>query len=198
MQEAAILSGLLQHDRKAFDSLYDQLFPHVLIFCQKITRDENEAEDITIDCFARLWERLKDEQVHFERFDQLRAYLYTAAKNDSLKFLRSLKAQKNYSDFIKHSHLQQDHELSIRRYTQEAHAWEKLFDEINRLPEKCQAVFKLCYFSGMNRSQVAEQLGLSKHTVDAHCKTAIHKLKMVFSPEELLFLSFLIASCSLN
>lgn len=73
---------------------------------------------------------------------------------------------------------------------------EKIFSEIDKLPDKCQQVVKLCFFSKLSRREVATLLNLSKNTVDSHVKYAIQKLKNVFSEKDLALFTAILVSLS--
>ena len=43
-----------------------------------------------------------------------------------------------------------------------------MFGAINELPDKCKEVFKLSYLHDMKNKEIADTLGISLRTVEAH------------------------------
>ncbi|MFK7980611.1 MAG: sigma factor-like helix-turn-helix DNA-binding protein [Saprospiraceae bacterium] len=50
-------------------------------------------------------------------------------------------------------------------------------NKINALPPKCSIVFKMSRFEEMNYAKIAEQLGITKKTVEYHISTALRLLR---------------------
>ncbi|WP_369281297.1 sigma-70 family RNA polymerase sigma factor [Wenyingzhuangia sp. 2_MG-2023] len=48
---------------------------------------------------------------------------------------------------------------------------------IERLPEKCQKVFKLSRVDGLNNSEIANKMDVSQRTVETHISNALKVLK---------------------
>jgi RNA polymerase sigma-70 factor (family 1) len=188
MDEVVVISGLIKKDIKAFDAVYDLLFNAIFFFTKNITKDEEEAADITTDAFAKVWER----HSQFESLAQVRNFLFRAARNASISYLRSLRAKNNYATHLSYLSAEEEENL-IERYTVEAMLLQKLYHEIEKLPKKMQEVFKLCYIEGLPKAQVAEQLHMAEKTVHNTCSEALKKLRLMFSEEELLVVFVLLA-----
>lgn len=194
----SMLSGLNRRDKSAFDSFFKEVFPSLLLYTEKIVADKFEAEDISLLAFARLWEKMQTGKLHFTTLSQVRAYVYFTAKNESISFLRKDRWRRvNDKLFQLYVSGECEHDPTERTKL-ESLVLDKVFSEIDKLPGKCQEVVKLCYFSELSRAEVASILNLSKHTVDAHIKTAIRKLKSVFSEKDLALLATIFFSFSRN
>lgn len=192
----SILSGLNRRDKSAFDAFFKEVFPSLLLYTEKIVADKFEAEDISLLAFARLWEKMQAGELHFAALSQMRAYIYFTAKNESISFLRKDR-RRRVNDKLFRLYISCDCEHDpTERIKLESLVLDKVFIEIDKLPDKCQEVVKLCYFSELSRAEVAAVLNLSKHTVDAHVKTAIRKLKNVFSKKDLALLATIFFSFS--
>jgi RNA polymerase sigma factor, sigma-70 family len=59
----------------------------------------------------------------------------------------------------------------------------KLNEAINNLPEKCKLTFKLVREEKMKYREVAEVLGISQKTVEAHLSKAVKILRQILSSE---------------
>ena len=56
-------------------------------------------------------------------------------------------------------------------------------EAINNLPEKCKLTFKLVREEKMKYREVAEVLGISQKTVEAHLSKAVKILRQILSSE---------------
>ena len=63
----------------------------------------------------------------------------------------------------------------------------KLSEAINELPDKCKMVFKLSYLHDMKNKDIAETMGISLRTVEAHMYKALKFLR-----ERLGYMNFML------
>ncbi len=61
-----------------------------------------------------------------------------------------------------------------------------IYQEIEKLPEKRQQVFRMIYFDGLKLEEIADNLGISVFTVKEHKAKALAQLRMKFSDEQLM------------
>ena len=71
---------------------------------------------------------------------------------------------------------------------------QEIFGAINELPDKCKEVFKLSYLHDMKNKEIADTLGISFRTVEAHMYKALKFLRERLSH---LLLSLIIFSAKL-
>ena len=71
---------------------------------------------------------------------------------------------------------------------------QEIFEAINELPDKCKEVFKLSYLHDMKNKEIADTLGISLRTVEAHMYKALKFLRERLSH---LLLSLIIFSAKL-
>ena len=53
----------------------------------------------------------------------------------------------------------------------------EIYDAINELPDKCKEVFKLSYLHDMKNREIADTIGVSLRTVEAHMYKALKYLR---------------------
>lgn len=127
------------------------------------------AEDIVQECFVSLWQ-------HEPR--NPRAFLYTAVRNRCIDHLR--RARLDMVDMEPHDleGVIRDDEAQ-RRSEDEARLWEA----IDRLPERCRQVFLMSKRDGMRYKEIAGELGISERTVEHQVAKAMQKLGHLLHPE---------------
>ena len=59
---------------------------------------------------------------------------------------------------------------------------DQIHDAINELPDKCKEVFKLSYLHDMKNKEIADILGVSLRTVEAHMYKALKYLRGRLDP----------------
>lgn len=52
---------------------------------------------------------------------------------------------------------------------------------IENLPEQCRRVFKMSRYEHMSYNEIAENLGISPHTVQFHISVALTRLRKILS-----------------
>ena len=152
----------------AFDRVYE-LYSHKLFsFIFKILKNEAEADDIVQEVFVKIWES----RHKLEDYKLLNAYIFTIAYNNSIDLIRKRINNTKYLE-----HLRNSSEI----YTTPNLISELEFSELNtqtekliaNLPERQKQVFILHREKGLTYPEIAEQLGISKNTVENHMAKAL-------------------------
>lgn len=82
--EAALVRECRAGSLTAFDRLVHELHPRVFAFLLTLTRNRQDAEDLTQDTFVRAWRKLH----HFDPSRPLLPWLLTIARRQSIGMLR--------------------------------------------------------------------------------------------------------------
>jgi RNA polymerase sigma-70 factor (family 1) len=186
-----IISGFHKGNSRAFDLLFDMFFPALCYFANKLIEERQEAEDIVLDTFQKLWARRE----HFETMPNIKAFLYITVRNTCLNYLRYRETQrKRTREMIKlmPDRFEEDAEQQRIR----AEVMKNIYSEIEKLPKKCREVFELYYFEGLKANEIAEQLQISESTVRNQKVRALQLLKTALSGRELLVLYIIIAQAA--
>lgn len=161
-----------------FTTLFKAFFHHVRFFCERIVKDEVEAEDLAILSFSKYWEKAGK----FSSLKETKAYIYITARNACFDYLSKEKAKENYRQHASKAMMQE-----ATQFGYEAVMFEELYaevvKEVENLPNTMREVFKLVYFEKVSSEDVAKRLNIEPGTVRTHCSVAIRKLKKVFSEQ---------------
>lgn len=167
-----LLSG---KSESAFRELYQRYWVQLYTSARRVLRDEKSAEDIVQEVFIDLWK--KDSYDHIEN---LPAYLHQAVRYKTLMALRKNK--------ISNYHLEIYRETVPENVSNQELRFSELQEEIvyhlEQLPPRCREIFYKSRFEHMKNQEIAEQLNISKRTVETHINHALRYLKGV---KELLF-----------
>jgi len=182
-------------DHTAFTRLFKAFFHHVRFFCERIVKDEVEAEDIAIHAFSKYWERAQK----FSSLNDIRAFIYVTARNACFDFLDKEKARENYRQHASQTMMQE-----ATQFGYELAMFEELYaevvKEVENLPKAMREVFKLVFFEKVSNEEAAKQLNIAEGTVRTHRSTAIKKLRKIFREQypHLFSLFFLLFDYSNN
>lgn len=148
---------LLQQDSAAFESFFKDNVAALCAYAFKLVADRDTAEDIVQDFFSKLWQRREDIQVHTSP----QRYAYRAVRNACFNYLRdtgSLKTEPVPEDMA-------DEESGITAALQLQEQLSRLEKAIEGLPPQCRAIFERTCLQNRKYKEVAEEMGLSIHTV---------------------------------
>jgi len=153
---------------------------------------EEEAEDVVQDVFVELWKR-KDT---IEIGDQIQAFLYRAVYTRALNVLKHRNVEDGYCAAMEEINqrraefYQPDNNEVIRRI-EDRELRKEIYDAINELPDKCKEVFKLSYLHDMKNKEIADVLGVSLRTIEAHMYKALKYLRSRLDPLWIIIVLFL-------
>ena len=162
-----------------YKAVFRQCYPKLLFYATRLVGTE-EAEDVVQDVFVELWRR-RDSVVIGE---QILAFLYRSVYTKAINLLKHQVIENNY---------QPDHAEVIKKIENQE-LRQEIFEAINELPDKCKEVFKLSYLHDMKNKEIADTLGISLRTVEAHMYKALKFLRERLSH---LLLSLIIFSAKL-
>ena len=148
--------------------------------------DAEDAEEIVQETFIKLWETRDKIKVELN----FNTYITTIAKNLIYDMFRKKLVEQRY--YQKFQSLIQE-QLAVENELFRKNLQEVMFDSINKLSEQQREVMMLkC--KGFNNDEIAELLGISKRTVEAHLNKAYKKLRQDLGEVRyyLLFFTFLL------
>jgi len=145
-----------------FEDLYDSYAEDVYRFSLFLSRDSDEAKDITSETFIRVWVRKNT-----IRTETLKAYLIMIARNIFLEKQRKMKRQVRLID--NHSDPTSSPENIVESRLYLSKIWEKL----NTLPEIDRTVFALRVINDLPYEEIARMVGLSITTA----KVKVHRIR---------------------
>lgn len=164
------------------EELFRYNYRPLCLYALHYLKDADLVEDVVQECFAVLWEKLREGMVVSNR----RAWLYTAVRNRCLDRLRrkglaveSLRPCDTMGII--------DDDDAMERSEIEARLW----TAIDSLPERCREVFLMSKRDGMKYEEIARELDVSENTVRNQISKALKTLKNGAVKIYTLFLSFL-------
>ncbi|RYV00739.1 RNA polymerase subunit sigma-70 [Shewanella sp. OPT22] len=161
-QESEWIAKAAAGDRNAFRSLYELHHQRVYALALRLSSNPSIAEEITQDCFVRLWQKLPS----FRGDSQFSTWLHKLVVNQSLTTIKKHKSWtqrflgfENVNDPIKEDE------------------YDELDQLIMKLPERARIVFVLHAVEGYRHDEIANLLKIATGTSKAQYHRARKLLK---------------------
>jgi RNA polymerase sigma-70 factor (ECF subfamily) len=185
MNTAEIIAGFNNGDERAFKQLFDEFLGPLVYFASQITGSKQEAEDIVLNTFNKLWS-MRDK---FKTIENIKAFLYITVRNNCLNYLKSEKRKRKAQREIQYTSEETSHE-SIEDHVHvkliNAQLVHRFNEEVNALPPQCKKVVRLSYFEGYSNAQIASTLNTSLNTVEVQKTKGLKRLRMIIRTKKLL------------
>jgi RNA polymerase sigma-70 factor (ECF subfamily) len=178
--EHAILSGVSQGDRAAFQRLFEHYYPTVCHFANSIILDMQEAEDLTQELFCRLW----DKRTTLSSIGNFQSFLYTAARNACLNHLKKSKRISARQQEMLYLAENDDSFLESRIVKEELLLL--IMQEIEALSPKYRSLVTMIFIEGLNYNEIAERLSIPLATIRKQKERAIQQLQTALLKRHLM------------
>lgn len=160
-----------QGEEEALSQLLRLLGPKVLGYCKKKTGNDEDAEELVLDIFLKLW--------HFrDRIDpdsNPEALLFTIARNHIINFIRNKAVRQLKTASAAEAELHPENSIICKLdYAELYRQYQQVLD---KLGDKQRTVFRLSREEGLSHREIAERMGISIRTVEAHIHSCLKVLR---------------------
>lgn len=169
--DLVLFDKVKSNDLPAYEIIFKKYIKELYRFAFSYVRDAQIAEEMAQEVFLYIWE--KREQIEIQT--TLKTYLYSAVKNKCLNYIKlELPRQQSMGDIsevmlsVSTKNKDEGENEQLKIYIQRA---------IDSLPKKCRQIFILSRNAGMTYEEIAEELDLSKKTVENQMGIALKKLR---------------------
>src|SRR5210317_2665271 len=165
----------IEHDEQAFAELMKRYKKPVYHMILKMVRNVDDAEDLTIEAFAKAFKNLS----RFKKDYTFSTWLFRIATNNAIDFIRKKKLEtmsldSSYKDdsgeAVKID--VEDNELNPMEETIKSQKIELIRIFVDKLPPKYQRLVKLRYFNELSYEEIAKELEAPLGTVKAQLHRA--------------------------
>lgn len=178
-----LLDEVKAGNQQAWEFIVREFHGPLYSFIYNMVRHPENAEELIQDVFVNFW--TKREKINITT--SLKAYLYRAARNHTLNFIKRRNFEINYQKRVA-----QEMDTS-RNDTEETFNYtqleRKLTEAIEDLPDKCREIFKMSRFADMTYKEIAEAMDVPVRTVHYQIGLALkalrEKLSGDYEPEAL-------------
>lgn len=167
-------------DNGEFEKIVNMYNRELNYFAKKFTDDVDEAEDVTIESFMKLFERCE----HFEGLPQIRSFLYVTVRNNSLNNIKAATRRLTHQNAAAALSLTEE-EPFVRLEMIEADLLIKLREAVESLPESCREIIKLFYFEGLSIRAIEEKLNKHRSNITTQLDYGRKLLRKILNPNPL-------------
>ena len=153
-------------DRNKIERLFKSNWDALCMFSLHFVGDMGTAEDVVMDCFLKLSERIE----HGDEILTPKHYLYQMVRNGSLDKARHVGQTVQLTETSRTS---EDLDDVSERSVREARLW----TAIDSLPPVRREVLLMSKRDGMHNDEISQILGISVKTVEAHLYKAYKTLR---------------------
>ena len=154
-----------------FEALFKAHFRELHAYAYSLVNDWDNAEELVQGLFLKLWERNDRAAIH----GSVKSYLYKSVYHESLNLMRREKVHLRYQRLTVPIMEGQTNDAAENLKLREVEI--HLAKALNKLPEKCRAIFHLSRFEELKYQQIAGQLNISIKTVETHMVKALKILR---------------------
>lgn len=163
-----LLRAIRNGDHSAFKKFFEKHHSYLYHFLLKKGISEQQAEDLVQQAFVMIWEK----RAQIDETKSLKAFLFRIA------YTRMLNVFRDSKKFDENADLTTEEATSNPEKSMETQELGKAIeDSIASMPEKRQAVFRLCFIQEFTYKDAAEFLEVSVKTIENHMGLALKELR---------------------
>lgn len=177
--EGQMVKALQKGDPKAQRYFYDKYAARMLAVCVRYLTDQMEAEDVMIEGFMKVFERIDQ----YKSEGSFEGWVRRLITNEALMRLRT---RRHIEVDIDAPEVQQQTNFEWAESMLEA---DDLLTLIAKLPTGYRTVFNLYAIEGYSHAEIAEQLGITESTSKSQLHRARALLQQMLTQAEVLKLN---------
>lgn len=169
-EEEIKFTRMQQGDAKAFEYFFKKYTGMLYAYALGFVKEKAVAEDVVQDTFVQFW----NNRERISCTGSAYAWLQRSVKNACVNIRI-------------HEEVERKYEAEMLYVEEEGEDWraveelqklrQRLFDALDRLPERCREIFVLSCVEGLKYREIAEKMGVSENTVKTQIKLGYKKLR---------------------
>lgn len=170
--DAELVRRIRAGDERALEAVFKAHYAGMASFVQRFVRSHDLAEELVQDVFLKLWSK-REQLAEIETF---RTYLFRAARNTALNYLRRAKLERRWRE-EQGTDDDPPPTFAADEGTAEQEVAVAVQEAINRLPPRCREIFLLSRDGGLTYAEIARSLEISVKTVETQMGRALKSLR---------------------
>jgi RNA polymerase sigma-70 factor (ECF subfamily) len=165
-----MIKGLRSGRESAYEQLFKEYYKPLTVFASGYLEDLESGKEVVQDLFVYLYEKRKNLVIT----TSLKSYLYRSVRNRCLNHIKHQQVRKKHQDQMK-PELQESENLEDKiRETELEYMVSQIVDQ---LPPQCKRIYTMSRVTGLSNREIAEQLEISKRTVETQISNALKVLR---------------------
>jgi RNA polymerase sigma-70 factor (ECF subfamily) len=174
MSSAPLLAALKAGDTQVFEQIFREHYARLVSIGDRLLRDPARSEDLAQDVLLELWRG----RARLDETVPLSPYLFRAMRNRALNEIRHQRVVRDTEPRLGPQAHSPPADLSYEEQEQDA----AVRSAVAGLPARCREVFELSRIDQLSYAEIAEVMGITNKTVEAHMGKALRALRVALSP----------------
>jgi RNA polymerase sigma-70 factor (family 1) len=184
LDDKLIIRNLKEGDVLSFDNIFKKYNKKVYYFAFSYLKNREEAEDVVQEVFMNLW-RYRNQINEYYVFSK---YLFKITYTTTCKKFRKQASDKKQMEEVMRNCISEDNSTNLD--IEYNNLLETANSLIEKMPSRQKKIFLLCINEQLTTEQVAQQLNISKKTVENYLSKVKTSLKKSFSDGRILSVLF--------
>ena len=184
LDDKLIIKNLKRGDVLSFDNIFKKYNKKVYYFALSYLKNKEEAEDVVQEEFMNLW-KYRDQINEYYVFSK---YLFKITYNETCKKFRKQASDKKHLGEVLQNFTLEDNSTNLD--IEYNNLLETANLVIEKLPPRQKNIFLLNIKEELTNEQIAQQLNISKKTVENYLAKAKTSLKKSLSDGRILSILF--------
>lgn len=164
-----LILGLKSGNILVFNQIFEVYSSKLFLFAKAYLGSAEDSEELVQEVFTLLWEKRAQLKTGFS----FKSYIFTIAFNIIKKHFKQKARFKKFAqeELLNEATSEQSQEIdyhSLKNY---------ILELAGTLPAKRREVFMKSRFEGLSNKEIAEELGLTKKTIENHLNLALKEIK---------------------
>ena len=157
-------------DKESFNQIFRRYYTPLTRFCVRFVADGDQAAEIVQDLFVKLWTN-RDKLAINTSFE---SYMLRSVRNAAITYINKERA---HAETNEHIYVDESDANDPSEALQSNNLEASYRQVLATMPEKRREVFLASRYDGLKYAEIAEKMGLSQKTVEAHMSAAIKQLR---------------------
>jgi RNA polymerase sigma-70 factor (ECF subfamily) len=184
LDDKLIIRNLKEGDVLSFDNIFKKYNKKVYYFAFSYLKNREEAEDVVQEVFMNLW-RYRNQINEYYVFSK---YLFKITYTTTCKKFRKQASDKKQMEEVMRNCILEDNSTNLD--IEYNNLLETANSLIEKMPSRQKKIFLLCINEQLTTEQIAQQLKISKKTVENYLSKVKTSLKKSFSDGRILSVLF--------
>lgn len=171
VDEKQLIAKVQEGDQAAWDYIARTYYQPLFGYVMSMVREKETAEELVQDVFVNFW--AKRERINITT--SLKAYLYRAARNHTLNYIKRRNFELNYQRSLVGR--VQVHHNDTEQAFHYSELEKRLYDSIEALPEKRKEIFMMSRFEDLTYKEIAAALDIPVRQVHYQIGLALKELR---------------------
>lgn len=184
IDDADLTRRVKSGEKEAYQALFERYAPKIYHFALSYLKSTADSEELVQDVFLKVWEK----RDILDATQNIKAFIFKIAINTIYDFIRRKNIENAFQEFSKANY------AADSNHTWDTVIFEEMHTTINSLvaqmPEQRKKIFKLSKNKGLSNDEIAQELNLSKRTVENQLYRALLFLKEHLRNESAIALLF--------